>query len=365
MTADNSHTMPSPYDSLPPLPAPGERGPHVCDIIRLYLAVLSDLSLTPAQQAIIDDHLRICAACKEEQRLLKESERLLADFSVVETAPSARVDQAVMAAIAAREANEGTRAEASSALMPPPVLVNQPTPDRPAPASMTGQRHRHRRRRGRLVVLLSQVAVAAIFLLALLATIHFATGVLAPATTFALPANLTWNGYVLYHTQTKMDAQGERYQVLSYHELSSGNMHVETVMPGQMDVVVVKAGQQMIGKDMMHHVAQMDPQGWLVDDSAFDLAALKSDLQAHRAIYEGKDTFHGQPVYRVRLPSGLVLLLNMRYQPVNALQGASGPGTGSPVYDTLRLIPAQQVPDSMWWTQVPAGFHMGTLPPGP
>lgn len=376
--------MPSPYDSLPPLPAPGERGPHVCEIIRLYLAVLPDLSLMPAQQAIIDDHLRICASCTEEQRLLNESERLLADLSAVETTPSARVDQAVMAAIAAREAvlnrgNEGSRAEASSAPTSretnptdrqlvgaklASALVNTPTSGRSTPTtigSRFGQRRRHKRRRGRLVVLISQLAVAAIFLLALLATIHFATGVLAPATTFALPANLTWNDYVLYHTQTKTDAQGKRYQVLSYHELSSGNMHVETVMPGQMDVVVVKAGQQMIGKDMMHHVAQMDPQGWLVDDSAFDLAALKSDLQAHRAIYEGKDTFHGQIVYRVRLPDGLVLLLDMHYQPVNVLQGASG----SPVYDTLRLIPVQQVPDSMWWTQVPAGFHMGTLPPGP
>ncbi len=364
MTADNSHAMPSPYDSLPPLPVSGERGPHVCEIIRLYLAVLPDLSLTPTQQAIINDHLRICAACREEQRLLNEAEQLLAGFGAVETAPSARVDQAVMAAIAAREANRAhglSGAELAPTLVNPSIPATTPAYDRSTPAHTASRP----RRRGRLFVLISQLAVAAIFLLALLATIHFATGVLAPATTFALPANLTWNGYVLYHTQTKMDAQGERYQVLSYHELSSGNMHVETVMPGQMDVVVVKAGQQMIGKDMMHHVAQMDPQGWLVDDSAFDLAALKSDLQAHRAIYEGKDTFHGQPVYRVRLPSGLVLLLNMRYQPVNALQGASGPGTGSPVYDTLRLIPAQQVPDSMWWTQVPAGFHMGTLPPGP
>ena len=364
MTADNNHAMPSPYDSLPPLPAPGERGPHVCDIIRLYLAVLPDLSLTPAQQAIIDDHLRICAACKEEQRLLNEVEQLLVGFSDVETAPSARVDQAVMAAIVARK-GDLNRTELASALVNPSTPATALTSDRSTPAPVASRARRRERRRGRLFVLLSQLAVAAIFLLALLATIHFATGVLAPATTFALPANLTWNGYVLYHTQTKMDAQGERYQVLSYHELSSGNMHVETVMPGQMDVVVVKAGQQMLGEDMMHHVAQMDPQGWLVDDSAFDLATLKSDLQAHRAIYEGKDTFHGQPVYRVRLPGGLVLLLDMRYQPVNVLQGASGPGTGSPIYDTLRLIPAQQVPDSMWWTQVPAGFHMGTLPPGP
>ena len=363
MTADNSHSIPSPYDSLPPLPASGERGSRVCEIIRLYLAVLPDLSLTLAQQAIIEDHLRTCAACAHEQRLLNETEQLIGSLGAVETAPSARVDQAVMAAIAARgntSAQVPVPAQFSPAPSTPPVQsVALP------PVPLASRQRRRPNRRGRLVVLLGQLAVAAIFLLALLATLHFATNVLAPATTFALPANLTWNGYVLYHTQTEVDAQGERYQVQAYHELSSGNMHVETVMPGQMDVVVVKAGQQMIGKDMMHHVAQMDPQGWLVDDSAFDLATLRSDLQSHRAVYLGTDTFRGQPVYRVRLPDGLVLLLNMQYQPVNVLQGAVGPGTGAPIYDTLRLIPAQQVPDSTWWTQVPPGFRMGILPPGP
>lgn len=363
MTAENSHSIiPTPYEPLPPLPAPGERGPHVCAIIRLYLAVLPDLSLTSAQQAIIDDHLRICAACTQEQQLLNEAERLIGSFSALETTPSARVDQAVMAAIAAAGntfVQVPTSAQSNAA---PSNPFAQPAPE---PVPLASRQRRRPNRRGRLLVLLGQLAVAAILVLALLAATHFATSVLAPSTTFALPANLTWNGYVLYHTQTMVDAQGERYQVLSYHELSSGNMHVETMMPGQMDVVVVKAGQQMIGKDMMNHVAQMDPQGWMVDDSAFDLAALRSDLQTHRAVYLGEDTFDDQSVYRVRLPDGLVLLLNMRYLPVNVLQGAVGPGTGAPIYDTLRLIPAQQVPDSTWWTQVPAGFHMGTLPPGP
>lgn len=355
MTADNRHFLPSPYEQLPSLPASGERGPHVCEIIRLYLAVLPDLSLTPAQQAIIDDHLRICAACEYEQQLLTEAEQLISNFSTLETNPSVRVDQAVMAAIAAQS-------ELPAQFSPVP---STPSAQSAPPPSIPVVKRQRPRKRGRLVVLLGQVAMAAILLLALLATLHFASNVLAPATTFALPTNLTWNGYVLYHTQTKVDAQGERYQVQSYHELSSGNMHVETVMPGQMDVVVVKAGQQMLGEDMMHHVAQMDPQGWLVDDSAFDLATLRSDLRSHRAIYLGADTFRDQSVYRVRLPNGLVLLLNMQYQPVNVLQGAVGPGTGAPIYDTLRLIPAQKVPDSTWWTQVPAGFHMGTLPPGP
>ncbi|HLI05151.1 MAG TPA: hypothetical protein VKV40_01125 [Ktedonobacteraceae bacterium] len=355
MTADNISKIPLPGDPLPPLPAAGEIGPHVCEIIRLYLAVLPDLSLTPEQQAIIEEHVRACAACAEEWQLLNVAENLIASLGKSETVPSARVDQAVMAVIAMRAAP------------PVPAISSiQSAPLTPLAPATIGRASRQRQRpRGSLFRLLSQLAVAAILLLALLATIHFATNVQAPSSAFALPANLTWNGYVLYYTQSEVDAHGETYEVQSYHEISTGNMHVEMTMPGQMDVVVVKVGQQMLGEDMMHHVAQWNPQGWVVDDSVFDLAALKSELQSHRAIYLGKETFHGQPVYEIRLSNGQVLLLNMRYQPVNVLQSATGSGAATPMYTTVQLIPAQQVPDSMWSTQIPSGFHMGELPPGP
>jgi hypothetical protein len=409
MTADNINKNPASGDAIPPLPAAGEIGHHVCEIIRLYLAVLPDLSLSPEQQAIIEQHVQICAACAEEQQLLNEAEDLLASLGQSETMPSARVDQAVMAAILARAgltgAGRGTRAdmvnrtEASSAptnhetnptdrqlvgaelafaLSNPSALAESPTlvnpsaqvspstlPSPSTPVNIARRQRPRKRKRDRLFIMLSQLAVAAILLLALLATVHFATNVLAPSSAFALPANLTWNGYVLYHTQSEVDAQGETYEVQSYHEMSTGNMHVETTMPGQMDVVVVKAGQQMLGEDMMHHVAQWNPQGWMVDDSAFDLATLKSELQSHRATYLGKETFHGQSVYEIRLSNGQVLLLNMRYQPVNVLQDTTGSSATTPMYTTVQLIPAQQVPDSMWSTQIPAGFHMGELPSGP
>ena len=103
----------------------------------------------------------------------------------------------------------------------------------------------------------------------------------------------------------------------------------------------------------------------MVDETPFNLAQLRSDMSANRATYLDKDTFHGQAVYRIRCPDGLVLLLSMNYQPVNVLRGAVGPGTGEPVYDTLRLMPASDISSSMWDMRVPAGFRMGTLPPKP
>jgi hypothetical protein len=207
------------------------------------------------------------------------------------------------------------------------------------------------------------LVLAAALALALLATLHFGGG---PATqAFTLPSNLSWNGYVLYHTETRIDAKGERYSVNTYHDMATGRMHVETVMPGSMDVVVVGDDRSMLGLDMMHHVAQWGADAWSVDETPFDLAQLRSDLNAQRAVYLDKDTFHGQPVYRVRTRNGLVLLLDMNYRPVNVLSGAVGPGTGEPLYNTLVLMPSSHVSSSMWDMGVPEGFRMGTLPDRP
>jgi len=142
-------------------------------------------------------------------------------------------------------------------------------------------------------------------------------------------------------------------------------MHVETTMANQLDVVVVGNHNNMLGMDMLHHIAQYGAGAWSVDDSMFNLAALRSDLQAKRAVYLDKDTFRGQEVYRIRLHNGLVLLLNMHYQPVNILQGALGPGTGGPMYDTVKLMLPSQVSNTMWDMSIPHGFRMGTLPPKP
>jgi hypothetical protein len=142
-------------------------------------------------------------------------------------------------------------------------------------------------------------------------------------------------------------------------------MHVETTLAHQLDVLVVGNDHEMLGMDEIHHIAQWGADAWSVDDSMFDLAALRADLQTKRAVYLDKDTFHGQDVYRIRWKNGLVLLLDMQYMPVNVLQGALGPGTGGPMYDILKLMPVSQVSNTMWDISIPHGFHMGTLPPKP
>jgi len=170
---------------------------------------------------------------------------------------------------------------------------------------------------------------------------------------------------VLYHSETKIDANGRRYHINSYHDLGTDRVNVETTMPGSLDVIAVGSDHTMLGMDMMHQVAQWGANAWGVDDSMFNLEELRSDMQAKRAIYLDHDRFRGQDVYRIRARNGLVLLLNMQYRPVNVLRGAVGPGTGEPMYDTLKLLLTSQVPSSMWDMSIPAGFQMGTLPPEP
>ncbi|MEO6887632.1 MAG: hypothetical protein ABI456_01315, partial [Ktedonobacteraceae bacterium] len=186
----------------------------------------------------------------------------------------------------------------------------------------------------------------------------------APAAqAFVLPQTLSWNGYVLYHRETHTDGNGKRYYIDTYHDVSSGRMHVETTMGDQLDVVAVGDDHKMLGLDMMHHVAQWDANAWDVDDSAFDLATLRGDLQAKRAVYLGKGHFGAVEVYRIRCRNGDVLLLDMHYHPVNVL--SSAPGSGTPMYATVKLLPDAQVPGDMWDMSMPPGFHMGKLPARP
>jgi hypothetical protein len=299
----------------------------------LYLAILDDLS--PEQVNQVFRHVSICQACTAEYQLMNSATHLVADLPT--TMPSARVDAAIMA-ITAKTARNGAQ---SRKLL------------RPA------------RPRRRLTWLIGQLAVAAVLLIGLLTATHFIGLAPGGSQTFQLPSNLSWSGYVLYHTQTMTGANGMIYQVNSYHDLGTDRVHVETMADGELDVVAVGDQHAMLGKDMIHHVAQWGADAWAVDDSIFDLAQLQHALQTKAAAYLGKDNFKGQEVYRIRYQGGLVLLLDMDYLPVNVLQGATSPGTGEPMYDTLELMPISQVAASMWDMSIPAGFQMGTLPARP
>ncbi len=312
---------------LPPLPPIGAAGPDVCAVIRLYLAVADDVS--PEQSRLLNAHVLYCADCTLEQRVLQRSAQFVASMDA--SAPSARVDQAVMAAIAARQGKKGASV-------------------RTAPFS-AAPRRRPRRAPVRII---ASLAAAAVVLLALSFSTYFFLGQ-TQQQSFALPANLSWNAYVLYHTQ-KMTSPEGNYKVVSYDNMAANITNVTTTMKGQMDVVVVQTPQQTLGLDMMHHVAQWGVKDWTVDDSLFDVATLRQDLKDGHAVYQGKSQFDGQAVYRIRYANGDVLLLDMNYMPVNVLQN------GKEVYTTLKWIPASQVSSSLWQQQVPAGFTMGEIP---
>lgn len=323
---------------LPPLPRAGEVGPEVCAVVRLYLAIIDDL--TVEQVELLSEHVVACAACGEEFSMLERATHLVGSFAA--SAPSPRVDAAIQAMMDAQQEKRT------------PVALRRPAPQRRVP-------------RRRAVWVVGELVAAAVIVLALFASGHFfgLFGNTGQQQAFVIPSNLSWNWYVLFHTEKRVGAHGELYQVESYHDLGTGAMHVETTMDGQVDVVVVSDSHEMVGMDMIHHVAQMGADSWTVDDSLFDLSQLRHDLQTHAAVYLDTDTFKGQAVYRIRWKDGLVLLLDMHYWPVNVLRGAEGPGTGGPIYTSLKLMPSSEVPSSMWDMSVPRGFRMGQLPEEP
>ena len=318
---------------LPPLPKEGESGPQVCNTVRLYLAVLDDL--TPEQVNLLFKHVEACSICSEEFQLMNGTTRLVRGLDA--SSPSRRVDAAIMA-----------------------LQIDQN-------GMRTGKSVKRAPLRGRSFKVISQavVAIAAILLFMFLTATHFIVFAPSRANAFELPANLSWSNYVLYHSETRIGANGMVYHVESYHDLGSNNMHVETMAAGQVDVVVVGDKQSMLGMDMLHHIAQWNADTWAVDDSVFDLAELRHELQTKSAVYLDEENFKGQEVYRIRCKDGLVMLLDMNYMPVNVLQGSSSSDMAKPMYDTLKLMPASQMPASMWDMSVPPGFHMGTLPAKP
>ena len=318
---------------LPPIPEIGEYGPQVCNTVGLYLAVLDDLS--PEQINLLFKHVKICSVCTAEFQLLNSATHLVEGLGA--TSPSHRVDAAIMAL---QFDQNGMR---------PRQPVN------PVPL------------RGRSVRIISQavVAIAAILLFVFLTVTHFIAFAPSGTQAFELPANLSWSNYVLYHSETSTGQNGMVYHVESYHDLGSNHMHIETMASGQLDIVVVGDDHTMLGMDMLHHVAQWDADAWAVDDSLFDLAELRHELQTKSAVYLDKENFRGQDVYRIRRKDGLVMLLDMDYMPVNVLQGSASADMAKPMYDSLKMMPVSEMPTSMWNMSIPSGFHMGTLPAKP
>ena len=318
---------------LPPIPQIGESGLQVCNTVRLYLAILDDLS--PEQVSLLFKHVDVCSTCTAEYHLLNNTTRRVEGLGV--STPSSRVDAAIMAL---RFDQQG-------------LQTRKPVKHAPLHA--------------RSVRIISQavVAIAAILLFMFLTATHFIAFAPTGAKAFQIPTNLSWSNYVLYHSETRVDANGMVYRVESYHDLGSNNVHVETMATGQMDVVVVGDTHAMLGMDMLHRVAQWQADAWAVDDSVFDLKELRYELQTKTAVYLDKEIFRGQEVYRIRCKDGLVMLLDMNYLPVNVLQGSSNSDMAKPMYDTLKLMPASAMSSSMWNMNVPSGFQMGKLPAKP
>jgi predicted anti-sigma-YlaC factor YlaD len=69
--------------------------PSACATVQLYLAVLDDV--TPEQAQLVFEHVKSCAECRAELRMLRRAALLATDSA--EFAPPPRVDQVVMAAI--------------------------------------------------------------------------------------------------------------------------------------------------------------------------------------------------------------------------------------------------------------------------
>src|SRR5260370_19014569 len=313
------------HADLPSLPEAGAPGQTVCETVMMYLAVLPDLSAEQIQ--FVSEHVATCASCAQEQRLLMQARHLITDVAAF--APPAHVERAVRAAIA------------------------------------TGANRRFPRQR-RTSWLLGSMMAAALLLVVGVTVIRLLSGsLLMTHPTFALPAASSWNGYVLDYRETRVDANGVHSRIHCDHDLGTGRMRVETTTDRGLDIVVVGDEQRLLSEDLVHHIVQWGPNAWSVDDSMFNLAQLRSDLKANRAVYEGQDRFAGQEVYRIRWSHGLVLLLNKQYQPVNVLRDAHGPGTGVPIYEQLLLKPTSQVPNTLWEMSVPAGFQLGRLPEGP
>ncbi len=333
---------------MPPFPTPGTSGPQICEAVRFYLALVDELPFE--QVRILAEHVKGCEGCAAEFQRLQQTTRLLATLPA--SVPSARVDNAILAFLHGQPPVK----LASVQLHPEKQIAREPQTAHPK------RRTSARRRVGTLAL------AAALLLLLTLVVVTFLPRLLWPSSgsmsAFELPSNLTWSGYVLHYTETKNNMQGKQYQIEVYQDLGTNQMHIESTMQGKFDIVVVTDQQNMLGEDMMHHIAQEGGgvANWTVDGSMFELEQLRHDLATHRALYFGQSTFMGQQVYQIRMDNGQILLLNMQYLPVNALVNSSQANSNTSLYTTCELVRTAQVSDSMWDMQVPSNFRMGQLP---
>src|SRR5882757_169612 len=81
-----------------PFPTPGEKGPQVCEAVRVYLAIVDELPF--GQVRILSEHVQDCWECAALFRQLQQVTRLVR--TLPESTPSLRVDEAILAAIKAR-----------------------------------------------------------------------------------------------------------------------------------------------------------------------------------------------------------------------------------------------------------------------
>lgn len=328
---------------LPPFPYVDSQEPRLCETVRFYLAIIDDLSFE--QVCVLSEHTQKCAACAAEFGLLQQTTHLLNRLPA--SVPSGRVDAAVLMAL--HSSRPAVRASIQSHTSTRHQISRSSVKGLPGGL--------WRARNLALVAALLFLLVTGIFL-------HNLTLATGKAPAFQLPTHLTWGSYVLHYTQTRIDQQHKPYQIEVYQDLGTNSMHIESSMEGVFDVVVVTDHQKMLGKDMMHHVAEEDKnvENWAVDGSLFDLALLRQRLASGYAVYQNKGIFQGQDVYQIRVGNGLVLLLNMQYLPVNVLSTANLSHSGEPLYSTCVLVPSEQVSDSMWDMSVPPGFQMGQIP---
>jgi hypothetical protein len=305
---------------LPPLPPTDQITPEVCSLVKRYLAIVDDLPEEQRHQIFY--HLQHCPDCAREWQVLNTVTRAIS--LMPSSHPSPQVDQAVLAAIAA------------------------------ATQQRLSRRRKGLRSRGGLIATLA-ACLSAVAVAALLLVLHMQQS-------FQLPANLSWNSYVLYHTQTMTGSDGQHYHIQTYDNLATNQMYVKTEA-GQFQIEAVSDNKQTLGMDTTHHIAQWDAEAWSSDDSLFNLAQLRSDLKTGKAAYLGKDTFQGQEVYRIRTAQGDILLLDSDYMPVNVLEVHQQ--SNEPVYERISWLSPTQVPNSTWEMDIPPGYTLGHLPPHP
>src|SRR5690348_4640438 len=203
--------------NLPPLPTPEQRGSDVCARMALYIAIWQDL--TPSQKTLASRHIQSCETCTQEYQFVNSATKLVSRLSQESTVPSARVDQAVMQAIAARR--ETSR----------------------APIKMRARSRKQSVFSGGSSRTASWAAVAAAVLVVLvggmtfISGLHHNTGSTTAKTetsitqqqqAFSLPATLSWSTGVIYQVQTWTAKNGKQYVTKTYYDPSAHMVNAET-----------------------------------------------------------------------------------------------------------------------------------------